>query len=834
MATILNRKRSLLCLSISSTLALAIVPGAMIAQEPVQQASFTAPVLKIGTVAKQQGNSVQPPQPFGAGTQQPPTPSPAESSGGLSSELLSTLGNTQAPRQQETVASPGTNNISAASETSSRASTDVGDFLARSEEALGFEVQRRSPIVTDPHIRGYRAGQLVTYLDGGWAYPARLDLDTIVSKIDSSNIRDVVVIKGPYSVRYGSGFSFLDIATNSPPRYECGLENHGEIISGFKTNGQQLRERGSFYGGNQDFGYRLGYTLAVGNDYTVPQDIIGPNGYNFGNSIPSSYNSQSFDYAFGFDLSENSTLSLYGMNLFQRNIELPGFPFDFRRLNSENYSIRHELRNQRWFDKLTTDGWYSYTRFTGDNGIQDNPNFSPGENNSPIIPLPGYSKRVWTYDPLTTREFGARGFFPDLAIAVGGEAMTTGVRQIMSWGNTKDIEFNLGWDLRLLSQRNDEYDFFTGSTGAGGLGFSNYPVPRSHSLARGIFSDTTMNLSERLVVKVGGRLDVMNTDIDSFNQGLTENQIRQALDNQAFNREYILWNGYISSEYKVNNELSLLSGVGTGQRPGSLTELYSLSPYSAQLQRSLHFFRGNPGLAPEQLLQADTGFRTNFEWFRAGASGYVSWVHNYITYQPEYNSLPPEVYNLTPNDPPPGPGTIRDSMGFTFVNTDLAFLTGFEAFAEVVVMPWLTGYALSSYVQGTDLSRGARVTQAQIDGGLFASRPDNEPLPSIVPLDNRVGFRIHDPQDQPRWMLDFGARIVASQDRVATSLGEIPTSGFTVYNVRGNWQVSDKWAISGGVENIFDKFYREHLDIITGAGVYQPGRNFYVVVEMKF
>lgn len=107
----------------------------------------------------------------------------------------------------------------------------------------------------------------------------------------------------------------------------------------------------------------------------------------------------------------------------------------------------------------------------------------------------------------------------------------------MSWGNTKDIEFNLGWDLRLLSQRIYEYDFFTGSTGAGGLGFSNYPVPRSHSLARGIFSDTTMNLSERLVVKVGGRLDVMNTDIDSFNQGLTENQIRQVLDNQAFNRE---------------------------------------------------------------------------------------------------------------------------------------------------------------------------------------------------------------------------------------------------------------------------------------------------------
>ncbi|MFO0812300.1 MAG: TonB-dependent receptor [Gemmatales bacterium] len=822
-------------LALTSTLSLSLVP--VVVGQEVVPASFLPPA-KPASLLKKQG-ATQPPQPFGAGNEQP-TPSPSESNvGGGAPDLLSGFGSRRA--QEAQTASPGTNAVSGSSESgSNKASTDVGDFLAKSEEALGFEVQRRSPIISDPSIRGYRAGQITTYLDGGWAYPARIDLDTIVSKIDSANIRDVVVIKGPYSVRYGSGFSFLDIATNAPPRYDCAFENHGQIISGFKSNGQQLRERGDFFGGNSDFGYRLGYTLGVGNDYTVPQDIIGPPPFNtnFGNLVPASYNSQSIDYAFGFDLSENSTLSLYGMNLVQRNVELPGFPFDFRRLQSDNFTVRHELRNQTWFDKLTTDAWYNYTQFTGDNGIQANPNYNPGPGSegggSPIIPLPGYSKRGWTYNPLTTREFGDEGFFPGLAIAVSGQTMTTGVRQMMSWGNTKDIEFMVGWDLRYLSQRNDEYDFFTANTGAGGLGFTNYPVPRSHNLARGIFSDTTMNVSDRFVVKMGGRLDVVNTDIDSFDQGLTENQIRQALDNQAFNREFVLWNGYISSEYKLSKELSVLSGLGTGQRPGTLTELYGISPYSAQFQRSLHFFRGNPGLAPEQLFQADAGFRTDGEWFRAGVTGYVSWVRNYITVQPDYNSLPPEVYQLTGQDPPPAPGTIRDSMGFTFVNTNLAFLTGFEAYTEINVLPWLTGYALSSYVQGTDLTRGDRVTPEQIAGGLFPSVPDNEPLPGIVPLDNRVGIRIHETSDQPRWTVDLGARIVVSQNRVATSLGEIPTPGFTVYNVRGNWRINDTWAISGGIENVFDRFYREHLDIITGAGVYQPGRNFYAVVEMRF
>ena len=380
MAKIRINKRTFWQIGATSTLALAIVPVVARSQDSVKPASYTFP--SISAVVKKQDTVQQPP----SGGQQAPTPSPTETStGGASNEFLGTSGGGNRP--ESTVASPGTNNVGASTVTSSKSSTDVGDFLAKSEEALGFEVQHRSPIVTDPTIRGYRAGQIVTYLDGGWAYPARLDLDTIVSKIDSSNIRDVVVFKGPYSVRYGSGFSFLDIATSSPPRYDCGFENHGELISGYKSNGLQLRERADFYGGNQDFGYRFGYTLGVGNGYTVPQQIIGHDGFDFGNIIPASYNSQSIDYAFGFDLSPNSTLTLYGMNLDQRNVELPGFPFDFRRLQSDNFTLRYELRNQPWFDKMTIDAWYSHTTFTGDNGIQANPFFNPGagsESGSPI------------------------------------------------------------------------------------------------------------------------------------------------------------------------------------------------------------------------------------------------------------------------------------------------------------------------------------------------------------------------------------------------------------------------------------------------------------------
>jgi outer membrane receptor protein involved in Fe transport len=816
----------LLGAGVSSTLALSILPAA--AQDVVPTAASTP-----GTAAavKKQGqgaaNPVQPAQP--SQDSQAPTLSDT-STGGVSPDVLgSVTQQAAAPRQAETTASPGTTNVAATPESASRATTDVGDFLSKSEAALGVEVQRRSPVVTDPTIRGRRAGQITTYLDGGWAYPARIDLDTIVSKIDSTMIRDVIVVKGPYNVRYGAGFTFLDIATTLPPRYDCGPEHHVHILSGFKSNGQQLRERGELYGGGHDYGYRIGYTLGVGNDYQVPEPFIFQ-GVNFGNNIPSSYNTQSLDYAFGFDIDKNSSLTFYGVNLFQRNIELPGMPFDFRRLEAQSYSLRHEYRDCCLFDRLTTDAWYAYTHFTGDNGIMLN---TTGEG-PPLQPLPGYGKRTFYYNPLVPpfQSGEPRGFFPDLAIAVSGGAMTTGIRQIATWGQPSAFEFNLGWDLRYLSQRNDEFDFFTATTGP--TGFTNYPVPRSHQLNRGLFADAVATFDEQLIVKSGGRVDITNVDVDSFKQGLTENQIRQALGNDNLNSEYLLWNGYVSSEYKLNSELAVLAGVGTGQRPPSLTELYAISPYSAQIQRTFHFFRGNPNLAPEQAVQVDGGFRGDYQWFRVGANAFATWVHNYITFQPQYDTLPPEVFELTPQDPPPGPGNIRDSLEFRYMNTNLAFLTGFEAYVDATVLPWLTGYATANYVRGTDLTRGDRVTPEQIAGGLFPSIPDNEPLPSIVPFESRLGVRVHDTNIVPRWSVDFSARIVDAQNRVARSLGEEPTPGFTVYDLRTYWQVNERWAFNAGIENVFDRFYQEHLDIRTGRGVFQPGRNYYIVAELRY
>jgi outer membrane receptor protein involved in Fe transport len=40
--------------------------------------------------------------------------------------------------------------------------------------------------------------------------------------------------------------------------------------------------------------------------------------------------------------------------------------------------------------------------------------------------------------------------------------------------------------------------------------------------------------------------------------------------------------------------------------------------------------------------------------------------------------------------------------------------------------------------------------------------------------------------------------------------------------------------LTAGVENLGDRFYREHLDLRTGRGVFQPGVNFYVGMRVTY
>ena len=173
-----------------------------------------------------------------------------------------------------------------------------------------------------------------------------------------------------------------------------------------------------------------------------------------------------------------------------------------------------------------------------------------------------------------------------------------------------------------------------------------------------------------------------------------------------------------------------------------------------------------------------------------------------------------------------------------------------ELYGEFDLTACLTPFATLSYVEGRDHTRnGDFATQganpdspstrvAGLPRGWFSgvTGAAEEPLPGIFPLESRLGVRFHPSGDASAWGIELSARIVERQDRVATSLLESPTGGFTTWDARGYWLPRKNLLIVAGVENFTDRNYREHLDFRSqnGIQVFQPGINFYGGCELTF
>jgi outer membrane receptor protein involved in Fe transport len=124
-------------------------------------------------------------------------------------------------------------------------------------------------------------------------------------------------------------------------------------------------------------------------------------------------------------------------------------------------------------------------------------------------------------------------------------------------------------------------------------------------------------------------------------------------------------------------------------------------------------------------------------------------------------------------------------------------------------------------------------------------------LPSIPPLNTVVGVRFHDPEKVRNWSLEVAARIVNDQNQVGVipdvggtpTIYEEATPGFTVWHLAGYYNYSKNLTFTGGIENLFNINYQEHLDLrVAGpAGfspyesrVLQPGITPYAGVRWTF
>ncbi|HBJ33900.1 MAG TPA: TonB-dependent receptor [Planctomycetaceae bacterium] len=680
-----------------------------------------------------------------------------------------------------------------------KVSTDVGSLLGKSSGALGISVQKRTPVVNDPRVRSSRIGSLAA--SGSHWVPARVDLDSVLSKIDSRQVGDVLIIPGPYSSMYGPGFQFVDFELARSPRFADGYQMHGQTSSDYKSNGNQIFGQQSLFVGAEDWGMRASYSHRKGGNYEAGN----------GQSIPASYESREFTVAYGEDLGDGRSIEFSLLRLDQTDIEFPGYVFDIDYLVTNGYSLTYTDTNATISDSIETNLWYNRTRFAGNAQ-------SPAKREQ--FPFLNRINYVGTTDV---------------------DSMSTGYRQKWSWGKESDAyRFTVGQDLRFIRQELQELS--SGETLGLPIPYTNRnsPIPDSYSVNPGIFTEYVEELGKKWTIRTGGRLDFAGTDILERSRNLQEIGLgvppatyAEIMGTDEYQREFFLWSIYAAIDRKITDRLVGTFNVGYAERPPSLTDLYAAESFMLLLQNGLNNVTGDPSLDREKMIQCDLSLDYEGDFVRAGARGFYSWAFDYITFE---NT---GVGTSAPNNQ-------ITQVSLRSVNTDFATLAGFETFMEIFPKEKLTPFVNVRYVEGTDRSRdgdfatrsgGAGAPSQKFAGlsrGFFSGigGADSEPLPGISPLEARIGCRLRPQVINERWNLELAARVVDDQNLVAASLLESTTAGFTTWDLRGTWRPWERKGITlvSGVENFTNKNYREHLDFRSrsGSAVFQPGINFYL------
>ncbi|GAB5516278.1 TonB-dependent receptor [Rhodopirellula baltica] len=657
-----------------------------------------------------------------------------------------------------------------------RRTADIGDLLRRSKGAHGVSIQNRTPIVSDTRVRGQRVGQVLA--SGSYWAPARMDLDTMMSKIDSRLIQDSILIKGPYASRYGPGFRFVDLEFLQSPRYENGYEGHGSTSGTYNTNGEQFYGRQSFWGGAEDYGFHLSYGHRFGSDYETGQDDF---------YIPAHYKSRDLFVAVGFDLNDHEKVELNALRLDQTDLEFPGLVTDLNFLVTDGYEITYVNDAPGFADYFTSEIWYNRTRFEGD------------------TKRPSKARQIPTLvDAFQPSFLGAADGFTD----TDGDAMSAGYRFEATYFSD-GAQLSVGTDMIYLNQELNEYDFYDPDPTD-----NNFPIPRSDSIDVGVYAERIVRANEDLVLTAGTRLDGVFTDSRDNVEGVP--YALSDAEGTRLDKQFLLGSAYLTANRNLGSGWSGNAGMGFAMRQPTLTEMYAEYTFIGSLQRGLTFLDGDPQLESEKLYQLDLGLEYNEDSVQFGLHGHHAWVQDYITY---------DLF-----DPA---GTIDGfQQGASFVNTDLATLMGFETYGQIEVSSMLSVFSILSYVEGRDRTRidPSRHTGDTVRSG---STVEAEPLPGIAPMEARTGIVIHDPKPEDRWGIELSARIVDNQDRVATTLQEVETPGFTTYDIR-TYRRLGSLLVTSGFENVTDKFYREHIDYRSGLGVFRPGFGFYLGAELVY
>lgn len=319
------------------------------------------------------------------------------------------------------------------------------------------------------------------------------------------------------------------------------------------------------------------------------------------------------------------------------------------------------------------------------------------------------------------------------------------------------------------------------------------PVPNSKFRSVGVFLKDEIDFNKNLNISLSARYDFINiTNEETKNpvyiisNGVKNTEVMDELSSyESYDENNGSVSGSIGSIYKFDDTFDLTFNLGYNFRSPSLEERYQYIDLGGIV------YLGNPGLEPEEGISFDAGFRIWEDNLNFRFNTFLNLFSNLVIDDVLYTD---SIY-------------IKNNVG------DARFY-GFDAKVDYNFYNDYLIYSGLSYVRGEDLT-------------------NNTDLPQISPLNGFAGIII---PLLDLVKMDFMLTFAADQNK--TGIGENITGGYVYYDLSIS---SNKVSIGfvnitavTGIQNLFNRKYREHLSTYRGFDMFEPGRNIFAKLIFDF
>lgn len=383
---------------------------------------------------------------------------------------------------------------------------------------------------------------------------------------------------------------------------------------------------------------------------------------------------------------------------------------------------------------------------------------------------------------------------PAVRLLPAANHITNGVQLLTNWLLSENDRLTAGVDLwqRNLESNRERYV----SQGGNLTIIREKPLPAASYRSAGLFFQNDYELlNGNLILQAGARADqIFVTNEETFQPEYTiVNGNRNDNPPGKFRlwapkeEENYSWSFNLGALWKISKKTDLTLNVARSFRSPSIEERYQYIDLGSAVRL------GDPALNPEYGWFFDFGARYWADNLSVRANAFI-----YLM-----NDLVAEIS-----------GTFNNKPAFIYSNIGKARIFGFDLSAEYNLIRNLNFYGNLSSVTGEDTE-------------------NNTNLPQIPPFKSVVGIRYI---FSGLFTADFNGIIYADQRKPAR--GEIETGGAGLMNLYiSSFPVDLGYisvTLSGGIENITDRLYRNHLATNRGLIKSEPGRNFFAKVTLSW